>query len=76
MFGCNTEQDYKDKAKACLKGIAKIKEELDKVKSPEKKAELASYFEKDIKVLEDTYYYCRSQYDKDFVDCRGNSHDW
>ena len=70
MFGCKTEQDYKDKAMACLKGIAKIKEILDNVKSLEKKAELASYFEADIKVLEDTYCYCREQYDKDFVDCR------
>ena len=70
MFGCSTEQDYKDKAEACLKGIAKIKEILSKIKSPEKKAELASYYEKDIKVLEDTYCYCREQYDKDFVDCR------
>ena len=55
MFGCSTEQDYKDKASACLKGTAKIREEISKVKSPEKKAELASYFEADIKVLEDTY---------------------
>ena len=70
MFGCSTEQDYKDKAAACLKGITKIKEELDKVKSLEKKAELTSYFEKDIKVLEDTYCYCREQYDPDFEDCR------
>ena len=70
MFGCKTEQDYKDKAIACLKGIAKIKEQLDKVKSPEKRAELAVKFEKDIKVLEDTYCYCRSQYDPEFVDCR------
>ena len=70
MFGCVTEKDYKDKANACLKGIAKIKEELDKVKSPEKKAELSAYFARDIKVLEDTYCYCREQYDKDFVDCR------
>lgn len=70
MFGCSTEQDYKDKASACLKGIDKIKELLSEVKSPKKRAELASYFEKDIKVLEDTYCYCRSQYDKDFVDCR------
>ena len=71
MFGCSTEKDYKDKAKACLKGIAKIKEILSKVESLEKKAELAVKFEKDIKVLEDTYCYCREQYDKDFVDCRG-----
>ena len=70
MFGCSTEQDYKDKAKACLKGITKIKEILDNVKSPEKKAELAVKFEKDIKVLEDTYCECRKQYDKDFEDCR------
>ena len=70
MFGCKTKQDYKNKAEACLKGIAKIKEELDKVKSPEKKAELASYYEKDIKVLENTYCYCREQYDPDFEDCR------
>ena len=70
MFGCITEQDYKDKAAACLKGIAKIKEEISKIKSPKKKAELSSYFEKDIKVLEDTYCYCRLQYDKDFVNCR------
>ena len=70
MFGCVTEQDYKDKAKACLKGITRIKEILSKVKSPEKKAELASYFEKDLKVLEDTYCYCREQYDPDFKDCR------
>ena len=67
---CITEQDYKDKAKACLKGIAKIKEEINKCESEEKRMELASYFEKDIKVLEDTYCYCRNQYDKDFVDCR------
>ena len=67
---CITKQDYKDKAEACLKGITKIKEILSKVKSPEKKAELASYFEDDIRVLEDTYCYCREQYDKDFVDCR------
>ena len=70
MFGCSTEKDYKNKAAACLKGIAKIKEELDKVKSPEKRAELAVKFEKDIKVLEDTYCYCRSQYVKEFEDCR------
>ena len=70
MFGCVTEQDYKDKAKACLKGITKIKEILSKVESPKKKAELSAYFEKDIKVLEDTYCYCREQYDKDFEDCR------
>ena len=70
MFGCITEQDYKNKAIACLKGIAKIKEILSKVESEEKKRELASYFEADIKVLEDTYCYCRSQYDKHFVDCR------
>ena len=69
MFGCKTEKDYRDKAKACLKGIAKIKEELDKVKSPEKKAELASYFEDDIRVLEKTYCECRKQYDPDFVYC-------
>ena len=67
---CITEQDYKDKAAACLKGITKIKEILSKVKSPEKKAELSAYFEKDIKVLEKTYCECRKQYDPDFVDCR------
>ena len=71
MFGCKTEQDYKDKANACLKGITRIKEILSKVESLEKRAELAVKFEKDIKVLEDTYCYCREQYDKDFVDCRG-----
>ena len=70
MFGCSTEKEYRDKAEACLKGITKIKEILSKVKSPEKKAELASYFEKDIKVLEDTYCYCREQYDPDFEDYR------
>ena len=70
MFGCITEQDYKDKAEACLKGITRIKEILSKVESPKKKAELSAYFEKDIKVLEDTYCYCREQYDKDFEDCR------
>ena len=70
MFGCKTEQDYKDKANACLRGITKIKEILSKVKSPEKKAELASYFARDIKVLEDTYCYCREQYDPDFEDYR------
>ena len=70
MFGCITEQDYKDKASACLKGITRIKEILSKVESPKKKAELSAYFEKDIKVLEDTYCYCREQYDKDFEDCR------
>ena len=70
MLGCKTEQDYKDKAAACLKGIAKIKEEISKIKSPEKRAEVASYFARDIKVLEDTYSYCREQYDPDFKDCR------
>ena len=70
MFGCKTEKDYKDKAEACLKGITRIKEILSKVESPKKRAELAVKFEKDIKVLEDTYCYCREQYDKDFVDCR------
>ena len=70
MFGCKTEKDYKDKANACLKGIAKIKEEISKIKSPRKRAELSAYFEADIKVLEDTYCYCRKQYDKEFVDCR------
>ena len=71
MFGCKTEQDYKNKADACLKGIAKIKEEINKVNSPKKRAELAVKFEKDIKVLENAYCECRKQYDKDFVDCRG-----
>ena len=70
MFGCSTEQDYKNKAAACLKGIEKIKEELDKVKSPEKKAELASYFEADIRALEKAYCECRKQYDPEFVYCR------
>ena len=70
MFGCKTEKEYKDKAAACLKGITRIKEILDNAKSPEKKAELSAYFAKDIKVLEDTYCYCREQYDKDFEDCR------
>ena len=70
MFGCSTEKEYRDKASACLKGITRIKEILSKVKSPEKKAELASYFEADIKVLEDTYCYCREQYDPDFEDYR------
>ena len=70
MFGCKTEQDYKDKADACLKGIAKIKQEISKCESEEKKRELAVKFEKDIKVLEDTYCYCREQYDPDFEDCR------
>ena len=70
MFGCSTEQDYKDKAEACLKGITRIKEILSEVKSPKKKAELAVKFEKDIRALEDTYCYCREQYDKDFEDCR------
>ena len=70
MFGCITEQDYRDKANACLKGITRIKEILSKVESPKKKAELAVKFEKDIKVLEDTYCYCREQYDPDFEDYR------
>ncbi len=70
MFGCSTEKDYKDKANACLKGIAKIKEILSKVESPKKRAELSVKFEKDIKILEDTYCYCRKQYDPDFEDCR------
>ena len=67
MFGCKTEQDYKDKANACLKGIARIKEILSKVESPEKRAELAVKFEDDIRVLEKTYCECRKQYDPDFV---------
>ena len=70
MFGCKTEKDYKDKAEACLKGITRIKEILSEVRSPKKKAELSAYFARDIKVLEDTYCYCREQYDKDFEDCR------
>ena len=70
MFGCKTKQDYKNKAKACLKGIAKIKEEINKCESEEKRMELAVKFEKDLKVLENTYCYCREQYDNDFVDCR------
>ena len=70
MFGCKTEKDYKDKAEACLKGITRIKEILSEVRSPKKKAELSAYFARDIKVLEDTYCYCREQYDKDFKDCR------
>ena len=70
MFGCSTEQDYKDKASACLKGIAKIKEIINKVESPEKRAELAVKFEKDIRALEKAYCECRKQYDKDFEDCR------
>ena len=68
-FSCRTEQDYKDKAAACLKGIAKIKEEISKCKSEEKKRELASYFEADIKALEKAYCECRKQYDPDFVYC-------
>ena len=66
---CITEQDYKDKAEACLKGITKIKEILSKVESPKKRAELAVKFEDDIKVLEKTYCECRKQYDPDFVYC-------
>ena len=70
MFGCKTEQDYKDKAEACLKGITRIQEILSKVESPKKKAELAVKFEKDIRALENAYCYCREQYDPDFEDCR------
>lgn len=68
--GCVTEQDFKDKAAAILKGIAKIKEEISKVESPKKRAELSEKYEQDIKVLEKAYCECRKQYDKDFVDCR------
>lgn len=55
MFGCSTEQDYKDKAAACLKGIEKIKQEISKCESEEKKRELAVKYMEDLKILERAY---------------------
>lgn len=62
-FGCKTEQDYRNKAEACLKGIEKIKEEISKARSKKKRAELALSFAPDLEVLEKTYRVCRSAYD-------------
>ena len=67
---CITEQDYKDKAAACLKGIEKIKQEINKCESEEKRMELAVKYAPDLEILERAYKEVRAMYDPDFEDCR------
>lgn len=60
------KQFYIDRAEACLKGIEKIKEEIEKYKSPEKRAEMAEKCAKDILILEREYNRARAKYDPEF----------
>ena len=60
------KQFYIDRAEACLKGIEIIKEEIEKYKSPEKRAEMAEKCAKDILILEREYNRARAKYDPEF----------
>ena len=60
------KQFYIDRAEACLKGIEKIKAEIEKYESTEKKAEMAEKFVKDLEILEREYNKARAMYDPEF----------
>ena len=60
------KQFYIDRAESCLKGIEKIKAEIEKYNSPEKKAEMAEKYVQDLEILEREYNKARAMYDPEF----------
>lgn len=60
------KQSYINKAEACLKGIEKIKSEIEKYESIEKRAEVAFKYAKDLEILEKEYNKARAMYDPTF----------
>ena len=60
------KQFYIDRAESCLKGIERIKAEIEKYNSPEKKAELAEKYVQDLEILEREYNKARAMYDPEF----------
>ena len=49
------KQEYVNRAEACLRGIEKIKQEINKCETEEKKRELAVKYLEDLKILERAY---------------------
>ena len=60
------KQFYIDRAEACLKGIEKIKEEINKYESLKKRAEMAEKYVQDLEILEREYNKARAMYDPEF----------
>ena len=60
------KQFYIDRAESCLKGIEKIKAEINKYNSIEKRAELAEKYVQDLEILEREYNKARAMYDPEF----------
>lgn len=60
------KQFYIDRAESCLKGIEKIKAEITKYESIEKRVELAEKYSDDLKLLEREYNKARAMYDPEF----------
>lgn len=60
------KQFYISRAEAYLKGIEKIKEEINKCESEEKRMELAVKFADDLAILERAYNEARAMYDPSF----------
>ena len=60
------KQFYIDRAETCLKGIEKIKAEITKYESIEKRAELAEKYAPDLEILEREYNKARAMYDPEF----------
>ena len=60
------KQFYIDRAESCLKGIEKIKAEINKYNSIEKRAELAEKYVQDLELLEREYNKARAMYDPEF----------
>lgn len=57
---------YINRAEACLRGIEKIIEVVDKAENDDKKGDLILEFESDLNTLIKTYYLARAEYDRDF----------
>lgn len=60
------KQFYIDRAEVCLRGIEKIKAEINKYNSPEKRAEMAEKYVQDLEILEKEYNKARAMYDPEF----------
>ena len=60
------KQEYVNRAEACLRGIEKIKQEINKCETEEKKRELAVKYLEDLKILERAYNEARAEYDPNY----------
>ena len=60
------KQYYINRAETCLRGIEKIKQEINKCETEEKKRELAVKYMEDLKILERTYNEARAMYDPNY----------